>query len=192
MSTNVFQEMAARRIRNPESWISCQLSLLLALICHFSTFIQEKHWVQPEKKIQHMCSHTEKHCLQILSLTVIDDFYLQTLETHGLYEMLFKSQLDRPLSLKKRERERETACAFFVSEEFRRGRLFAMNGFGSGALTQGFSAAALPAKMAAFACVSSVGRTYRGETQACHVRQECYCRSGLETLHPAQSCVPSK
>lgn len=66
-----------------------------------------------------------------------------------------------------------------------------MNGFGRGALTQGFSAAALPAKMAAFACVSSVGRTYRGETQACHVRQECYCRSGLETLHPARSCVPS-
>lgn len=66
-----------------------------------------------------------------------------------------------------------------------------MKGFGTDALTQGFSAAALAAKMAAFACVSSVGRTYRGETQARHVRQECYCRSGLETLHPARSRDPA-
>lgn len=66
-----------------------------------------------------------------------------------------------------------------------------MKGFGSGALTQGFSAAALPAKMAALACVSSVGRTYRRETQARPLRQECYCRSGLETLHPARSHGPA-
>lgn len=66
-----------------------------------------------------------------------------------------------------------------------------MKGFGRDALTQGFSAAALPAKMAALACVSSVGRTYRGDTQACHVRQECNCRSGLETLHPARSRAPA-
>lgn len=44
----------------------------------------KKHNAQPEKKIQHMCTHTKKHCLQILSFTVIDDFYLQTLATHGL------------------------------------------------------------------------------------------------------------
>lgn len=47
-----------------------------------------------------------------------------------------------------------------------------MKGSGRDALTQGFSAAALAAKMAALACVSSVGRTYRGETQPRHVRQE--------------------
>lgn len=70
--------------------------------------------------------------------------------------MLFKSQLDRPLSLKKeRERERRNrACAFLVSESSGAGGCLPMNGFGRGALTQGFSAAALPAKMAAFACVS--------------------------------------
>lgn len=66
-----------------------------------------------------------------------------------------------------------------------------MKGSGRGALTQGFSAAALPAKMAALACGSPVGRTYRGASQAGHVRQECYCRSGLETLHPARSRHPA-
>lgn len=66
-----------------------------------------------------------------------------------------------------------------------------MKGFGTQTLTQAFSAAVLPAKMAAFACVGSIGRTYSGETQACRVRQECYCRSGLETLHPARSRDPA-
>lgn len=40
-----------------------------------------------------------------------------------------------------------------------------MKGFGTDMLTQSFSVSVIPAKMAAFTSVSSVGRTYRGERE---------------------------
>lgn len=66
-----------------------------------------------------------------------------------------------------------------------------MKGFGTDALTQGLSAAAPAAKMAASACVGSVGRTSGAQTRPRHGRQESHRRSGLGTPHPAGSCRPA-
>lgn len=121
MSASVLQEIAARRIRNPEPWISCQLSMLSALKRHFSIFIQKKQSAQPEKKIQHMCTHRET--LSANSVFNCDWWFLPP---NSCNTWTFQVSVGQTFEFEKeREREKESSLRFFSFWEFRRGRLFA-------------------------------------------------------------------